>query len=416
MKESKVLEYKETVTNTFLKTVSAFANYGTGEIKFGITDSGKSVGVKDTKAACLDIENKINDSISPKPGYTLSVNSLNVITLTVYEGLNKPYLYKSKAYVRNDTSTTEVDAIELRRLLLEGQHKSFENLPAKRQNLTFDILEQKLKEQISIDALDKNVLKTLELISDNESYNIAAEILADKNDFPGIDIIRFGDSIDIIFDREICEKVSCLAQFDTACEIYKKYYRYEKIDGMLRKEQEIIPEKAFREAVVNALVHRTWDVNANIRISMFKDKIEIVSPGGLPHGITKEEYLKGKLSILRNPIIGNVFFRLHLIERFGTGVRRINEAYAESESKPVFELLNNSISVILPVFEEHIKLTGNEKTIYTYLKGNVMLSSSEIAEGCGFGKTKTVSILKELVNRGYIKSTGTGRSLKYICE
>ena len=99
MKESNVLEYKEKITNTFLKTVSAFANFGTGEIKFGITESGKPVGVNEPKSACLDIENKINDSISPKPRYTLSVNSNNVITLTVYEGLNKPYLYKSKGYL-----------------------------------------------------------------------------------------------------------------------------------------------------------------------------------------------------------------------------------------------------------------------------------------------------------------------------
>ena len=158
MRESNVLEYKKEITNTFLKTVSAFANFGTGEIKFGITDAGKPVGIKDTKAACLEIENKINDSLSPKPRFTLSVNSNNVITLTVYEGLNKPYLYKSKAYIRNDTSTVEVDDIELRRLLLEGQNKSFEDLPAKKQNLTFAVLEQKLKEQIAIKSLDEDIM------------------------------------------------------------------------------------------------------------------------------------------------------------------------------------------------------------------------------------------------------------------
>lgn len=416
MKESNILEYKEKITNTFLKTVSAFANFGTGEIKFGITDSGKLVGVNDAKEACLEIENKINDSISPKPRFTLSVNSNNVITLTVYEGLNKPYLYKSKAYIRNDTSTVEVDDVELRRLLLEGQNKSFEDLPAKKQNLTFAVLEQKLKEQIAIKSLDENILKTLELYSDGEGYNIAGEILADKNSFPGIDIVRFGDSIDIIMDRELCEKESCLVQFDTACAMFNKYYQYEKIDGMLRTKKELIPEKAFREAVVNAIVHRTWDVNANIKISMFKDKIEIVSPGGLPHGISKEEYLEGKLSILRNPIIGNVFFRLHQIERFGTGVKRINEAYTGSETKPRFEILDNSITVVLPVTDEKLPLNEDEKRIYNYLRNNIALSSSEIATECGFGKTKAVKVLKALVEKGYVKTNGNGRGTKYFCD
>ena len=99
MRESKHLEYKETVTNTFLKTVSAFANYGTGDIIFGIADDGTVKGVEHPQRACLDIENRINDSIDPVPEYTLKINEqTSVITLTVTEGLHKPYLYKSKAY------------------------------------------------------------------------------------------------------------------------------------------------------------------------------------------------------------------------------------------------------------------------------------------------------------------------------
>ena len=214
-------------------------------------------------------------------------------------------------------------------------------------------------------------------------------------------------------DRVLCEKESCLLQFDTACAMFNQYYQYEKIEGMLRIKKELIPEKAFREAVVNAIVHRTWDVNANIKISMFKDRIEIVSPGGLPHGISKEEYLEGKLSILRNPIIGNVFFRLHQIERFGTGVKRINEAYTSSETKPRIELLDHSITVTLPVVNETIPLNEDEKIVYHFLRNNIALSSSEIADGCGFGKTKTVKLLKALVEYGYIITQGSGRGTKY---
>ncbi|KIR02754.1 ATP-dependent DNA helicase recG [Lachnospiraceae bacterium TWA4] len=108
MRETKTVEFKETITNTFLKTVSAFANYGGGEIFFGIDDSGNVKGVSDIIQSCLDIENKINDSISPQPDYTLEVqNNDSVIRLTVKSGLFKPYLYKSKAYKRNDTATID---------------------------------------------------------------------------------------------------------------------------------------------------------------------------------------------------------------------------------------------------------------------------------------------------------------------
>ena len=110
MKKSKVRELKEVINNTFLKTVSAFANFNTGQIIFGVTDNGKVLGVDNPQQACLDIENKINDTIKPKPEYSFSVNkNTNVITLNVEEGIYKPYLYKGKAYRRSGSSTVEVD-------------------------------------------------------------------------------------------------------------------------------------------------------------------------------------------------------------------------------------------------------------------------------------------------------------------
>lgn len=109
MRETRILEFKETITNTFLKTVSAFSNYNGGTILFGVDDNGNVKGLPDVKQACLDIENKINDSISPQPNYTLEIqNNDQTIKLTVKSGLQKPYLYKSKAYKRNDTATIEV--------------------------------------------------------------------------------------------------------------------------------------------------------------------------------------------------------------------------------------------------------------------------------------------------------------------
>ena len=134
-----LLELKETITNTFLKTVSAFSNYDGGIIIFGIDDEGVIKGLPDVKQSCLDIENKINDSISPQPDYTLEIqNNDQTIKLIVKSGLQKPYLYKSKAYKRNDTATIEVDTLEFSRLILDGKNIRFEELPCRDQNLTFD--------------------------------------------------------------------------------------------------------------------------------------------------------------------------------------------------------------------------------------------------------------------------------------
>lgn len=80
-----------------------------------------------------------------------------------------------------------------------------------------------------------------------------------------------------------------LEVYDKTIDVFRDYYQYEEIQGRDRKIVEKIPEAAFREAVANALIHRTWDMESEIRISMFDDRIEIVSPGGLPSGITEDE-------------------------------------------------------------------------------------------------------------------------------
>jgi len=130
MKETKQFEYKEKITNTFLKTVSAFANYEGGEIIFGVSDDGVVKGFSNPTSTCLDIKNRINGNISPQPEYTLRIiESDGTISLIVKPGVNKPYLYRSKAYKRNDTATIEVDTLEFSRLVLQGKNIKYEELP-----------------------------------------------------------------------------------------------------------------------------------------------------------------------------------------------------------------------------------------------------------------------------------------------
>lgn len=413
MRESKTLEFKETISNTFLKTVSAYANYGTGKILFGVTDEGETKGLQNPSQACLDIENRINDSLDPVPEYVIALNEKTaVITLTVFEGLHKPYFYKAKAYRRHDTATVAVDRLALTRLILEGQNITFEETKAPDQELQFTVLETMLKKTLHLESVTLDTLKTLELFEEGKGFTVAGELLADRNRFPGVDMVRFGDSINILLDRETSDGVSVLRQYDEALRMYRKYYQYEQIEGSVRKGVSLIPEEAFREAVANALVHRTWDVDTNINIAMFPDRIEITSPGGLTQGVSEEEYVRGGISVLRNRIIGGVFFRLHLIERFGTGIRRIYEAYKDSEGKPLFTVSENAIRITLPVMQARNTLTADERKVYMAVK-NRSVPSSAIMKETGFGKSKVLSVLRRLMETGRVTSSGNGRGIKY---
>jgi len=415
MRETRILEFKETITNTFLKTVSAFSNYDGGTILFGVDDDGNIKGLPDVKQACLDIENKINDSITPQPDYTLEIqNNDQTIKLTVKSGLQKPYLYKSKAYKRNDTATIEVDTLEFSRLVLDGKNIRFEELPCKDQELSFEILHRKLKETVRIENFDKDTLKTLNLYDDVNGFNNAAGLLADKNHFPGIDIVKFGENISIIQKRSTFENISVLEVYEKAIEVFRDYYQYEVIQGADRKKMEKIPEAAFREAIANVLIHRVWDVDSQIRVSMFDDRIDIVSPGGLPSGITEEEYLSGKLSVLRNRNLANVFYRLGFVEIFGTGITRIKQLYAEALIKPDFEVSENAIKIVLPIFEKNADLTQDEIVVYKLLSKTMLKPISEVAPYVPFGKSKTTKLLKEMCQKGVITVEGKGKGTKYI--
>lgn len=233
---------------------------------------------------------------------------------------------------------------------------------------------------MGIEQLTKDILKTLELYSDQNGFNNAAALLADNNHFKGIDIILFGDSIDEIMERKSVDK---------------------------------IPEKAFREAVANALVHRMWDIPASIKISMYPDKIEISSPGGLPAGLSEDEYLNGQISLLRNPIIGNVFFRLKYIEKFGTGIMRINYAYKNILVKPEYRIFSNSIRIILPVIKSDYKLNEAEKRLINILTDSGSMTRNEVEKAVEMEKSKTIRILNGLIDKNIIQKKGMGRATKY---
>lgn len=415
MRETRNLEFKEQLTNTFLKTVSAFANYGTGEIKFGVKDDGTVVGIKNPIDFCLNVENKINDSIKPNPDYSLKIDDeTNVVTLKVNQGDNPPYLYKSKAYKRNDSASIEVDRAELSQLILIGENKTYDSLTAINQNLSFNILEEALKAKLGIKELTSDVLITLNLKQGDGNYTNAGELIADKNHYRGIDIVKFGENINIMLDRVGYENESILEEYNQSIHKYRQYYQHEEIKGATRNVVTEIPEEAFREAIANALVHRNWDINAQIKISMFDDRIEVVSPGGLPQGLSTDEYLSGQISLLRNPIVANVFFRLGLIEQFGTGIRRIKDTYRKSLVQPKFEIFDNSIKIILPVLKfVSDDLTENEKLIYQAVRDGAETSSS-IVNVSGFGRTKVLSLLNQLIKSGYVTKLGEGRATRYI--
>ncbi|MGM9969853.1 MAG: RNA-binding domain-containing protein [Anaeroplasma sp.] len=412
-KENKKLEYKEIISKTYLKTVSAFANYNDGEIVFGVTDDYKVIGIKDPNEECLNIENQINDSIKPRPDYTLKINDDKTISLYVKQGKSTPYKYNGKAYKRNDSSTVEVDEIDEKRLILSGMNISFEEMNVDEENLEFSYLSENLIKAMDLSSFNLDTLKSLNLYNSKFGYNNAAMLLADSNNFPGLDIAVFGNSINIFKRRISFAGESILKQYYDVLELFRSEYIVEKIEDGFRQKIELVPFDAFREAVANALVHRTWDIKANTKIEMHPDKIIISSPGGLVADMSKEDYINGNYSYLRNPIIANIFRRLNIIEAFATGIKRINDAYRDAIVKPIYDVTSSAISVTLPLIDQ-VNLSFNEKKVYDAMKQNYSYSRLEIEEISGFTKDTLIRILNTLVEKGIVEKSGKARATIYV--
>lgn len=123
--------------------------------------------------------------------------------------------------------------------------------------------------------------------------------------------------------------------------------KHSNFSGLKRIDKRDYPEAAIREALLNLIVHREYSYSASSFIRMYTDRIEFTSIGGLLKGITLEDIQLG-ISVCRNPKLANIFYRLELIEAYGTGIQKILDSYSGSEFKPQFVTTENAFKVILP--------------------------------------------------------------------
>lgn len=197
-------------------------------------------------------------------------------------------------------------------------------------------------------------------------------------------------------------------------EVFNNYYKpQEVVKIIVRDVVEPVPLVAFREALNNSVIHRDYMVSGGIQIAMYDNRIVITSPGGLPKNITEEAYLSGPVSIPRNQLVSIIFFRLGIIEQFGTGVKRIIESYKTFPMKPKFIFDKNYIYVILPVVNYDYSYLNDTDGIVAFLSANPNSLRSEIEEILNIEKTSLVRRLNELVKKGLVIKKGNGPSINY---
>lgn len=418
--ESKTLEYKEVCYplkssdfKSYLKTVSAYANYITGDIVFGVTNNRQVQPVENPEQFCLDLENQINDNLQPVPDFSLEIMKNQTIKLTVEKGKDTPYLYKGIAYYRRDSSSTPVGREQLRRLSLSGANIRFEDLSAPKQDLTFETFNQWCIEKIRLNAVNEEILKSFQMYSEEGGFTNAALLISDQNSFNGISVIQFGETMNEIRRSCILGHRSVLDLYSEMNNLFEQEYSLEIVKGTGRELTFQIPYEAFRETIANSLVHRDWQISADIQVSFFDDRIVIESPGGLSDGLTEEDYLNKMISMPRNMNLAIVFNRLGLIERFGTGIGRIRQAYQNSMVQPDFEITDRHIIVTLPVQKNLDALPSEANTILTLIRKGIDKRTDLITQS-GQNVYQINKALKYLQKNGLIRKIGNTRAARYI--
>ena len=466
--ESEKIEFKENAkTNTYIKTVVAFANGNGGKIVFGVKDNKEIVGVENEFEVMDGIINAISDNCYPMIVPDISLHTLEnktVILVEIEGGKKKPYYLKSKGmqkgtYIRSGATTRIIEEdYVLKELVLEGENKYFDQQVCHGESVSDEEIEkfcewlEKLARKNSendteIRKITRNTLlswKVLEekngrifptnayiLLSGKENWEVSRKIQCG---------VFKGETRSIFVDKKEFEG-SIIMQLE-------KVYQYvlEKINlgsdivGIYRVDKYEIPPKSIREVIANAVIHRSYLEPNDIQVALYDNRLEITSPGMLLSGVNVKRMKEG-YSKLRNRAIASVFAYVNIIEKWGSGIPRImNEIREYGLQEPEFIIFENDFRVniyrknynttqstqgstqnrinttqdISKKEKLDVKnLTETDKTIINTIINNPEMSQKQIADNLNWTVNKVKYYMKKFKQKNILKYEGTSQNGKW---
>lgn len=408
---------------------------------------GASEKLDDPDATALQISNMVRDAIKPDITMflhyeTLEENGKKIVAVDIQRGTDRPYYIAKKGmrpegvYARQGYLAVPATDAAIRQMIKETDGDRFEAMRSMNQELTFETTEKEF--QLRKVEFGMQQMRTLKVIDQDGLYSNLAMLLSDQC-VHTIKVAVFQGKDQTVFkDRREFAGALMKQMNDVYDYIDFHNQTHATIEKLLRIDVRDYPEIAVREALLNLLVHRDYAFSASALISIYEDRMEFVSIGGLMPGIDLEDVMAG-ISVCRNQDLANVFYRLHLIEAYGTGISKIIGAYADEEEKPVIETTRNAFKIILPninAMREKVRISepeAKEENPETNKEDTQELSSEEeqVLEYAGkhedFTKNDVVSLLKVsastaarvirgLVERNFLKRNGKARNTYYTLQ
>lgn len=421
--ESEVIELKELYTSELKKEVIAFANTKGGIIYIGVKDNGKIVGIDNPDVVMQQIANTLRDSIKPDISMFTDLKLMKdenkfFIKLTVLQGTKKPYYLSNKGlkssgvYVRGGTTSAPASEDAIRSMIKATDGDSFEKNRSLIQDLTFN----KLEEEFQLRGLNftEVQMKNLGILSVDDIYTNMGLLVSDQCKHSIKIAIFQGNDKSVFRDRKELEG-SLFAQLNEA---YKTidFYNGTKatFENLIRKDKRDYPQDAIREALLNAIVHRDYSFSGSTIINIYSNHIEFISLGGLVSGMSLEAAMLGA-SQPRNEKLANLFYRMKLIEAYGTGISKIMSAYEGMNIKPEFKNVKGAFRVLLPnIHTNKIDITDDKYIqIIKMLEKQTEITRVDVENSLKIGTTTALNILREMLDKEFIKKIGNGKSTRY---
>lgn len=355
-RESETVELKQTIVKDLKKEIIAFANTQGGTLYIGVADNGQVVGVENPDNTIQQITNMVNNAVRPDLTMFLHCDVLDmednqIIAVHIQRGTNRPYYLAGKGlrpegvYVRRGTSAYPASEEAIRQMIKETDGDSYEQMRCLNQDLTFESAEEEFaRREVTFGPGQK---KTLGLMNTHDLHTNLGLLLSDQCPHT-IKAAVFEGTGQTVFRNRKEFTGSLLKQMNEAYEFIDFHNQlHASFEKLYRIDTRDYPGEAVREALLNSLVHRDYAISAATLISIYEDRIEFVSAGGLVPGISMNDIMIG-LSVCRNPGLADIFYRLQLIEAYGTGIQKIMSAYEGTGQTPKLQVSDHAFKITLP--------------------------------------------------------------------
>lgn len=430
--ESETLEFKREFSETIRNTVIAFANCNGGTILVGVDDDGGIVGLDDVDKTALRITNMIRNSI--RPDITLFTRLVpaerqgkRILQVKVERGSGRPYYIAKKGlrptgvYVRQGPSSVQASDFRIRELIRENFGDEFESARSLFQNLTFKSAESVFS-SVNVQFGDAQ-RKTLGLVAEDGTYTNLALLLSDQCPFTS-KIAVWGDDSKMSFQDRLETTGSILKQIEDA-EAFVGRWNANRAEyqGLRRVDYHDYPPEAIREALLNSFVHRDYSLPDSNLTSIFQDRVEFLSIGGLVPWFDAGDFSLG-VSALRNKKLAGIFYRLGLIEAFGTGILKIKASFSGIGKAPLIE--HSSHVFKLTLFNLNCKdqstagvskdkLPTNERMskVLALLSEKNTINRQDVRKLLGISAASAARELKKLLLAGKVVREGGGPLTQY---